>query len=147
MVGHLIQSNLNKQSFITHELGIVKNTISTYILIEVDQATRYGRETFHPTIVLYPSYILSTEIPPSSWDMYPLKRNYLLTPKNGSLPHLPHYMAHLSIFLPYFHQKTHKTIKKASKRLKMPPKGHKTLFSSKKYPKFLQKRKNLQKGI
>ena len=55
----------------------------------------------------------------------------LLTPKNGSLPHLPHYMAHLSIFPPYFHQKTHKTMQKASKRLKIPPKGHKTLFSSK----------------
>ena len=26
----------------------------------------------------------------------------LLTPKKCSLPHLPHYMAHLSIFLPYF---------------------------------------------
>ena len=63
----------------------------------------------------------------------------LLTPTKGSLPHLPHYMAHLSIFLPYFHQKPIKPSKK-------PPKGHKTLFSSKKYPKFLQKSKNLQKG-
>ena len=46
---------------------------------------------------------------------------YLLSPKNGSLPHLPHYMAHLSIFLPYFHQKP----------CKKPPKGHKTFFSAK----------------
>ena len=26
----------------------------------------------------------------------------MLTPKKCSLPHIPHYMAHLSIFLPYF---------------------------------------------
>ena len=29
----------------------------------------------------------------------------VLTPKNGSIPHLLHHMAHLSIFIPYFHQK------------------------------------------
>ena len=34
----------------------------------------------------------------------------MLTPKKCPLPHLPHYMAHLSIFLPYFPPKGHKTI-------------------------------------
>ena len=37
----------------------------------------------------------------------------LLTPKKCSLPHLPHYMAHLSICLPYFPKNT---TKNASKR-------------------------------
>ena len=51
------------------------------------------------------------------------------TPLHGSFVHFP----------TIFPSKTHKTMQKSSKRIKMPPKGHKTLFSSK-------KAKNIQKG-
>ena len=50
--------------------------MNTYLLIEITQATGYGRATFHPTVGLFPTYIISVEIPPPSWAMYPLRRNY-----------------------------------------------------------------------
>ena len=55
----------------------------------------------------------------------------VLTPKKGSLPHLPHYMAHLSIFPPYFHQKPIKPCKKPPKGLKCLQKAIKPSFSPK----------------
>ena len=55
----------------------------------------------------------------------------LLTPKKGSLPHLPHYMAHLSIFLPYFHQKPIKPSKNPPKGLKCLQKAIKPSFPPK----------------
>ena len=55
----------------------------------------------------------------------------LLTPKNGSLPHPPHYMAHLSIFLPYFHQKPIKPSQKPPKGLKCLQKAIKPSFPPK----------------
>ena len=50
--------------------------MNTYLLIGDVQATGYGRATFHPTVGLYPTYIISAEILPLSWVMYPLRRNY-----------------------------------------------------------------------
>ena len=52
----------------------------------------------------------------------------LLTPKKCSLPHLPHYMAHLSIFLPYFFEKPKNPTKKPPKGLKCLQKAKKPLF-------------------
>src|SRR5713101_8257235 len=55
----------------------------------------------------------------------------LLTPKKGSLPHLPHHMAHLSIFPPYVHQKPIKPCKKPPKGLKCLQKAIKPSFQLK----------------
>src|SRR5713226_8430738 len=81
----------------------------------------------------------------------------LLSPKKGSLPHLPHYMAHLSIFPPYFHLKPIKPCKKPPKGLKclqkaikpsfplkiskIPPKKQKSPKRNKKYKIMRKKRK------
>ena len=50
--------------------------MNTYLLIEIFEEVGYGR-TFHPTVGLYPSYIILDERPPPSYDMYPLMWNYL----------------------------------------------------------------------
>ena len=73
----------------------------------------------------------------------------LLTPKKGSLPHLPHYMAHLSIFLPYFHQKPIKPCKKPLKGLKSLQKAIKPSFPLKisKIPPKKQKSPKRNKNI
>ena len=55
----------------------------------------------------------------------------LLTPKSGSLPHPPHYMAHLSFFLPYLHQKPRTPSKKSPKGLKCLQKAIKPFFLQK----------------
>ena len=59
-------------------MGIVKNAIRTYLLIKLVQETSYGSSTFHPTVGLFPSYILSAlRDCPQDGAMYPLRRNYL----------------------------------------------------------------------
>ena len=69
----------------------------------------------------------------------------LLTPKKGSLPHLPHYMAHLSISLPYFHQKPIKPSKNPPKGLKCPQKAIKPSFPPKNIQNSSKKEKNSKK--
>ena len=57
-------------------MSYFETTISTYLLIGIDQATSYGRETLHPTIGICATYIISAERTPLIWAMYPPRRNY-----------------------------------------------------------------------
>ena len=63
----------------------------------------------------------------------------VLTPKKCSLPHLPHYMAHLSIFPPYFLETPKNPTKKPPKGLKCLQKAIKPSKKATKGLKCLQK--------
>ena len=45
-----MQFDINKPSFIIHNLAYVETIVNTYILIKIVQATSYVRPTFHPSV-------------------------------------------------------------------------------------------------
>ena len=80
-----------------HSLNGEKYSLCIRVPVNTQKRFTTSSTPLHGSFVHFPTIFLLKILKWVTSSLCPL-----LTPKKCSLPYLPHYMAHLSIFLPYF---------------------------------------------